>query len=312
MAQTVKQAFLKDIQEKLFAGAGFVKESVSHDQWVTNDVVNIPQSGALPDVVADRSTLPATIKQRTDDNKTYSLIEFSTDPIVLNDTELLRLSYNKRQSVISHHIAKMNDRIALQAMYQWASTGALLSAGGQIILTSDSTNADATANAPGATGNRNSIALADIAAAAGKLDDDDVPQDGRYMIIPAKMYWNHLLGHNQSIMSRDYNPDPEALKMGAVKKLYGINIIPRSYTTVYANAATPTLKAVGAATATTDCFGTVVYQRDQVAKALGSIKFFEQKDAPEYYGDIISAKVLFNATKLRTDAKGIATIVQDT
>jgi hypothetical protein len=100
--------------------------------------------------------------------------------------------------------------------------------------------------------------------------------------------------------------------MGVVKKLYGFNIILRSNVVVYADGATPTKKAVGAASATDDCYGMVGFQRDMVAKALGNIDVFQDNNNPTYYGDVLSALVMFGATQLREDGKGIVTIVQDT
>ncbi len=309
MGQVVKKVFLRDIQEELFAGVEFVKEAVSHDMWVSNDTVYIPQSGSNPAVVENRTVLPATITQRTDDEKSYSLNEYTTDPILLRDLEKIQLSYDKRKSIMAGSINALNDRLALQALYQWAGA-TLITSAGQIILTTDTTNKDAFANPPDATGNRDAIALEDIMKAASKLDDDEMPQEGRYLIMPSKMYWNHLVKNNTNILSRDYNPTGDFIS-GVVRKLFGFNIILRSYIAVYADAATPTLKAVGAATAATDCFSCVGFHKSAAARALGSIKFFEEKDSPTMFGDVLSAKVMFNATKMRTDGKGIVTIVQD-
>lgn len=309
MGQVVKKVFLRDIQNEIFAGVEFIKEAVSHDMWVNNDTVYIPQSGTNPAVVENRTILPAIIKQRTDTEKSYSLNEYTTDPILLRDLEKIQLSYDKRKSLMQGNIDALNDRIALQALYQWAGAN-LIASDGQIILTTDITNKDAHANPPGATGNRNAIALEDIMKAAAKLDDDEVPIEGRYLIMPSKMYWNHLVKNNPTIVSRDYNPKGDIIS-GIVRKLFGFNIILRSYTAAYADASTPTLKAVGAASAATDCFSCVGFHKSKVAKALGSIKFFEAKESPTMFGDVLSAKVMFNATKIRTDGKGIVTIVQD-
>jgi len=305
-----KEIWLSTIKEKLFAGVDFVRFSESHDAFVDNKTVHIPQAGALPDVSKNRSVFPATISQRTDTDNTYDLSEFTTDPILMRDIEELQVNYNKRQSILNHHIRTLNNRLALEALYNWAGTG-LTSASGQIILTTGT--GTSTIAPPGGTSAVKGVLLADIANAAAKLDEDDVPMENRYMVMPSKVYWNFVEVNKAQLLNLDYNKSltNQDIATGIVAKVYGFNIIPRSYTIVYADAATPTRKAVGAATATTDCWGIVGWQQDCVAKALGDIKIYVNEDQAAYYGSIFSAAVMFGCVQGRSDGKGIVTLVQD-
>lgn len=304
------EIWVQEIQDKLFAGNEFVNKATSHDAFVNYKTVHIPQAGTIPSVQKDRSSLPATISQRTDTDKNYNLSEFTTDPMLITNLEEIQTSYDKRQSVISHHVRKLGDRLGLEALYQWA--GATLAGdGGQIILTAG----DAVANIapPGATGSRLQMQLKEVADAAALLDDQDAPQEDRYLVVPSKMYWDFVEDNKTQLLNLDYNKSlsNEDIATGIVSKVYGFNIITRSYTAVYADAATPTLKAVGAATATTDQWGAVGFQSSMVARAMGSTEMFEDLRNPTYYGDVYSILQMFAATKMRTDGKGIVTIVQN-
>jgi hypothetical protein len=305
-----KEIWVKDIKDKLFAGVEFVKNSQSHDEFVDNLTVHIPQAGALPAVSKNRSVFPGTISQRTDTDNYYSLAEFTTDPILIRDLEAMQISYNKRQSILNHHIRTLNDRLGLEALYNWCGSG-LVTASGQIVLTTGT--GTTTIAPPGSTSSTKGILLADIATAASKLDEDDVPGENRFLVMPSKAYWNFVEVNKAQLLNLDYNKGLTNgdIANGIVAKVYKFNIITRSYTVVFADAATPTIKAVGAATATSDVWGMVGWQADCVAKALGDVKMYINEDQAAYYGTIISAAVNFGCVKGRSDAKGIVTIVQD-
>lgn len=301
--------FLNTIKEKLFAGAEFVKTAVSHDGFVNNKTVEIPQAGAIPAVQEDRSSLPATISQRTDDKQTYNLIEFTTDPILVKSKDKSELSYDVVSSILKQHMDKLNDRIALRALYNWAGAG-LLSASGQIIETTGTDTANIAP--PSGTGNRKGLTLLDVAEAAKKLDKDNVSDQNRYMVIPPDMYWNFVETYKAQLLNLDYNKNLTNgdIANGVVAKVYGFNMIKRSYTTVFDNETTPVKKAVGAAAAATDNWAAIGFQADEVCRALGSIDVFSELGKPDYYGDVYSALVRFNAEQMRTDGTGIVTVVQ--
>ena len=308
------EVWVRDIEEKLFAGNEFVKNSISHDAFVDNLTVHIPQAGTIPAVQKNRAVFPATITQRTDTDRTYNLAEYTTDPILIRDLEETQTSYPKRSSVMDHHIRKINDRLGLEALNVWAGTGVYSSTNttGQIVL---STGTAATSlRPPSSTLALKGVTLADMEVAAAKLSNDDVPIEGRYMVMPAFVYYNFVEANKATLLSLDFQGGRTAsdIAMGIVAKVYGWNIIVRSYTVVYTDGATPTKKAVGAAAAATDTWGCVGWQMDTVAKAKGAIKVYADNDKPEYYGSVISAKVDFAAAQLRDDAKGIVTIVLNT
>ncbi|MCK5632596.1 hypothetical protein KAH94_02525 [bacterium] len=205
---------------------------------------------------------------------------------------------------------KLNDRMALRAQYNWGGAGLVTAANGQIVET---TGADTASIAPPTgTGNRKGMLLKDVAIAAKKLDNDEMPRENRYLVIPPDMYWDFVTIEKASLLNLDYNKNLSNgdISNGVVAKVYGFNIVLRSHTLRYTNATTPVKVAVGGVGDATYNWGAVGFQGDEVSRALGSIEVLSQIDAPEYYGSIYSAIVRFNAEQLRSDGKGVVSIVQ--
>jgi len=302
-----KEIWIQDIEKAIFPASSFVRRSVNHDEYVSNKTVHIPQAGTIADVEKDRAVLPATVTQRTDTDRTYNLHEYTTGTMLITDLEEMQVNYNKRNDVLSQHSEKLMKRIGDETAVAWAGAG-LISAGGQIRLTTGT----ATANIapPSGTGNRDAVDLADLAACAAKLDADDMPMEGRYLLMPSTMYHNMLIENSAELLNSQYMNNGN-LPTGVVANIWGFNIIVRSNVVVYADAATPTIKAVGAAAAASDCFGAIGWHESAVCNALGQTKVFADSDNPAYYGSLFSAMVMHGATTLRTDGKGIVTLVQE-
>lgn len=294
-----KEIWVKDIQDTLFEGSEFIMAGSNHDAFVDNKTVHVPQSGAFPNIAKNRSSLPATITQRTDTDLTYNLAEFTTDPILITDIDELQTSYAKRQSVLGQHSGLLNQRMGDEVANVWAPAGAGVLR----------TTGNATADLPNgtATGTRNLITKADISKMAQKLDADKVPTNDRYLVLPVAMYYE--LFADDSIVRKDFGQAGNMLT-GVVNELYGFKIFKRATTVMYNNQATAVKKAIGSADASTDCLGAFAFQKQMVASALGSIKVFADEDKPEYYGSLFSALIMQGATVLRAGGVGVVGLAQ--
>lgn len=299
-----KEIWIADIQEQLFANNTFLKTiGLDHSQYIENKTVHIPQAGTAPSIKKNRSVLPASISQRTDTEVTYSMSEFTTDPMLITNLEELQISYNKRMSVLKSHIDKLSNVIANNTLYAWA--------GGQQVRTSGS--AVATALAPSATGTRKMITLDDLRQAAAKLDKQDIdPNDSRYLILPSDMYYQLIADSN---VSKYLEFGSATAATGKVPQLMGFNIIVRSSVVVFDNTGTPVIKTVDdsgvpSSPAATDNMAALAISSSYVSKALGSTKVFADEDKPEYYGSVFSALQMHGAAKMRTSGEGIVSIIQ--
>lgn len=299
-----KEIWINDIQENLYANNLFLGQvGLDHSAFVNFKTVHIPQAGARPSVTANRSTLPATIAARTDAEITYSMSEYTTDPLLLPNIDTLQLSYDKRMSLLSNSIATLSDTISNKTLYAWSPLLA------NSIRTSGT--AVATALAPSATGTRNSFTLADLRAAVRILDKSNFnPNEERFLILPADMYWQ-LMGDPGISQYLQLGQDTQI--NGKLPMLLGCRIVVRSSVNVYDTAGVIKATAdtgIPSAPAATDNYAALLISKSAASRALGDIKVFAQMDRPDYYGSIFSALVMHGATKIRTNGEGIVGIIQ--
>ncbi len=302
ITMAIQQEFwVNYIIDNLFKDDSFLTKCFDEsDSVLAGSVVHIPQAGAKPTVVKNRSSFPATVVQRTDTDITYALDVYTTDPTLITDAETKEISYNKIDSVLGEHMAALVESYSDQVMYKWAPTDAA-----QIIATTGSLVA--TSLAPGATGTRKAFLKADLKKAQTIMNKQNIPKADRYAIFPTDMLAE--LMDDTDLMKRDgvYGNEVD-LKNGIVLKLYGFNIMERSDTTVYTTGNVP--KAPGAATAVTDHCAVICWHKNAVAKALGATKFFETVGDATMYGDVYSAQVKLGGRKRRTAGAGVVAIVQ--
>lgn len=305
-----KEIWISDIESNLYANNAFLNVIGKDDSaYVSYKTVHLPQAGSKPTVVIDRASLPAAITQRTDADLTYNLKEFTTNPILIQDTEAVQVSYNKRQDVLSDHIKQLSSSVANNALYSWAASGS-----GRIVRTSGS--AVSGALAPSATSTRKAITLQDLQDARTILASDDINQDEEfYLVMPASMYWSQFVGIDKISKFLEFGANTPVLPTGVVNRILGMNIVIRSSVVVYDNTGTPVIKSTGSdglpsSPATSDNMGCILTSKYAVRKATGSVSVFDNMGDPTFYGDVFSALVLHGAAKARTNQEGIVSIVQ--
>ena len=304
----IKEIWVSDVQEALNRNADFLPYSVDHSAYIAFGTVHVPQSGSNPTVVKNPATFPLAISERTDTDRTYALNQFALEPTLISNLDELQISYDKRQSVLGQQITTLTQRIGDEVAISWSATGA-----SNIVGTTGS--AVATSLAPGATGTRKAVTLADIAALANKLDKDNVPRQNRKLLMSTDMFWE--LFQISDVIRASYNGfqnQPNVLANGIVAMLYGFEIMMRPVVSVYANSTTSP-KAFGAATATTDNLACIAFHSTTVARALGSMTPLYDSGSngngkPEYLGSIFNMEVMLGSAILRADMKGVAALVQ--
>lgn len=297
MAGVKTEVWARDIAKNLFKSNAFIMRSRDESQYVNNDIVHKPQSGAAPTVVKNRTTIPATPSQRADTTVDYPLSSFSSNPTVIRDIEEKETSYNKRMDVLEDHISAIEEVACDDILGTWAATDAA-----NIVRT---TGASRPAAANGATGNRKKLTLADILAAKTKMDADKIPQEGRVMLVPADMYAD-LLEIDEIVSAEKFGR--ANLPDGAVNRIFGFDVYLRAQALVYDNAATP---APVTAPAADNNSAVLCWHERFTCRAKGSVKVFVQEDAPEYFGSIFSAEAKAGGTPHYTNKRGIVSIVQD-
>jgi hypothetical protein len=298
-----KEIWQDHIEGNLFKNNEFLLASTDAGQYVLQGkVVHIPQAGATPTVVKNRTSVPATVVQRTDTDVTYALDEFTTDPILIPNAETFELSYNKRESVLSEYESSLRQTVADNLLIDWSPTGST----GLVVRTTGVSTATTLA---GTTGNRKKFTVNDLKNAQLQLNKQNIPMEGRYALISADMF-QQLTDDMSATQYRDFSAAYD-VKDGVLGRLFGFNIMMRGSVVTYTNDSAPVVNPYGATAAVTDNDGVLCWQISAVERALGQIKFFERIGDPTFYGDVYSVSVRMGARIRRSDAKGLVAIVQD-
>ena len=267
---------------------------------LAGSVVHIPQAGAKPTVVKNRSTFPASVVHRSDTDITYVLDVYTTDPTLITNAESHEISYDKIGSVISEHADSLAEAYADDLLFKWAPT-----VSDNIIFTTGT--AAATALAPSATGTRLAFVKADLKRAQKLMNNQKIPKQDRVALFPTDLL--SQLQDDADLLKRDGVQGGEMnLKDGVIMRLYGFDIMERSDTTLYDNSNAP--KAPTAAGASTDNMAVICWQKNAVAKAMGDKKFYELIGNPQMYGDTYSAEIKLGGRKRRESGHGVIAIVQ--
>ena len=292
-----KEIWIKSIVDGLWPDGSFMSKAVNDDQYVSNKTVHIPNAGSASKVVMDRTTLPATSSKRTDAEITYDLHEFTTDPVLIQFTEELQLSYNKRESVIKEDRANLVNFIEEYMLQQWApDTDKIISTTGASVL----------AHTDKASGNRASLTTDDVLVLMAKFNSEDIPQEGRYLLLDAFMYQQLIKSMSQNEMA-SFQACAD-LKNGVMGKFGSFNVMMRSTVLRYATGGS--IKKKSDTGAATDNAAGLAWYEGAVSRSKGEVKMFSSTDDPGYYGDIYSFLVNAGGSKRRTDKKGVWVIRQ--
>jgi hypothetical protein len=295
------EIWVKYIIERLFKDSQFLQHAASDDDYVLQGkIVHIPQPGAKPVVVKNRSAFPAATVQRTDTEINYSLDTYTTDPTHIPFAEKSELSYDKMDSVFGDHMAVLSELVADDMLIKWATnaTDIVRTTGGPAVGTVPGVN--------GQTTTRKGFHHKDLQKVMILMNTKNVRKDGRKVLIDDNMFdffYDSLSDNAQRLFSEYVDA-----KNGIVGRLHGFDIMTRS--SVLAASSADVLNALGAAIGATDNLISLAWQKDTVARALGNVEMFQDVKNPLYYGDIYSALVKMGGRVRRADAAGIVKITQ--
>lgn len=294
-----REVWLGHIIDNLFSDNSPITKSIDLTAFVQGKTCHIPNAGLLPGVVQNRIEFPGTVKKRADTVSSFSLISFTTDPMLIPDNEQVQLSYDKRESVLSASKMQLQEAITDAILKQW------LAEKGTDINTS---GAATPAHTPSATGNRKKLTRQDIRAAMTQMNKDNVPSGDRYLLLDAEMY-DQLMEDLSETDKRMFDASANA-QSGVLGNLFGFSIMMRAKVGVAATGGAQ--KELSAAGAATDLATALAWHKGSVCRANGEPKAFMSEKDPQYYGDIMSFEALAAGSKYRGDKKGIIRIIQAT
>jgi len=286
-----QQIWRNFVAEQLIKNNEFLKyvKPVSQVNILNGRTVNVPQAGALPTVTVGDTAFPNSISERTDTVATYDLTPFRTDPVLIPNVDDIELSYDKTSSIFKATTDALSNAVGDYFFY-WLNYngGSTWVPGTDSVVTSGS---DGTNNSPVYTANRHKMCLADLMSTGYIMSRQGIPKNDRFAVLPSVMYYELMadLGvttNANSELVKGFNNNE-----GKLMNVAGFYVMDRS--TVALNTAVTTYTAVAPSVTVLNShsFVGICFQSEAVEWALGDVKMFEQKDAPDYYGSIYSGEV---------------------
>ena len=282
--------------ENLYPDNSFASKSVDDSAFVSAHKVIIPNAGAPSKVQKNRTVKPASVNQRTDNDLEYEIDELTTDPIYIPNIDMVELSYDKRTSIISNDRAQLQNTAHENLLERWGK-GVPAS---NVLLTTGTTERNAHTSDT-ATGKRKRITKEDLLAIMTRMDADNVPAEGRYLLLDAYMYADLLADLSESDKWMFQNS--ANMQTGVLGNLYGLNIMKRSK--VLRVKTDKTLLPWGEEAIAGELAAALAWHDKSVSRALGEVKMFDSTNNPMYYGDIYSFLLRTGGSVRRYDKKGI-------
>lgn len=295
-----QQIWLSSIVENLYPDNSFVAKSIDDSQYVNYKTVHIPNAGKPSKVHKNKRGKASNVGEREDFDLEYSIDTFRTEPIKIENAEVVELSYNKRESVLANDREEISRVAHINILERWANgSGAILKTTGEPIDAHTS---------PTAKGKRKAITRSDIKRLMTLFNKQEIPHEERYLLLDSDMY-DQLLEDMAESNKEKFFASGNAQE-GILGKLYSFNIMERSSVLRLKNDH-ETLLLEGELNEATECAGGLAWQKTCVSRAVGGAKMFGNVGDPEYYGDVYSFELRTGGSHRRYDKKGVALLVEE-
>lgn len=274
----LKQIFAAIILGLFYPDGSWLNELTSMDHMVENNIINLSQIGADPNVVKDNQTWPLTITKRTDSGIQLPLATFDTEPTFVTNVEEMETAYDKCQSVAMQHIQALRTKAALSAAYNIAP--ASYASGTPVLATTGSNRGD---------GNK-ALTYKDLLKLRTAFNKANYPMQGRVLLLSPE--------HEEDLLAEDADRYNRIMTTGQVAgfKVYTFN-------------GNPTYSTSGAKKNFGDNTGqpsSLAFLNSEVMRAMGTIEGEPEKRWADYRGWLLGFQMRFVAMPFRS--KGIAAI----
>jgi hypothetical protein len=238
--------------EALYSEFPFLDKMRDLSEYVNNDIINVREIGADPDVLINNNTYPIAVVERTDNNYPIGLDKYETVNTGINLKDSQRLNYDKVMSAISQHLSTLKQKTgekwthALGVMGSGANTPVLAATG-----------------ADRGNGTRR-LTTADVVRFATALDNLKVPSSDRVLILSAN--------HAEDLVLEDINRFKALsdLKTGKLVDMFGFEIGKSIHTPKYHKGTLAKL-AYGAAATANDTDASIMWHKNEAGFAKGSM-----------------------------------------
>ena len=173
MAGVYKELWTGEMFKMFRLDASWMSTIKSRDDLVNNNTIHMVDVGADPEVLINNTTYPIDINDRTDDDVPIGLDKFDTTNTSVSQDELYAISYDKFGSVVEQHKEALMDVKVTKAAHSIAPDKD--TADTPLVMTTGASN--------GAVEPRQRMTQKDLVAAKKRLDDLNVPQSDRVLVL---------------------------------------------------------------------------------------------------------------------------------
>lgn len=278
-AGIAKEIWTDILMEGFYPKDDFLSWSRDMSELVEYNTLNLAEAGADPNLLIDNAVYPIAAATRTDVPKTITLRTLDTDSTIVRNLEKKETAYNKMESVVRAHRNTLRKGAIQLAAHFWApqADGVFTPV---IVATGD------------LIGGRRRLQFEDILLLQAKFDIMDVdPASLAIMLNPL---------HKSDLMFQDMKLYKDVISSGSI---FGLKYFSNSQTPRF-NATTGTKVAFQAAPAGTDTQASVIWSKDEVMRADGSVDVFAKYNDPDQKGDVINFQKRFVALPFRSKVLG--------
>ena len=285
----LKEIWIARLIEKYYPVADWIYRAQDFSAWVTNNVINLGEIGADPNVLVNNSTYPVAFSARTDVPLALSVDYYDTEGTVIRNAEQVQLAYNKMDTVLRQHGNAIAAAQAKKAAWNFSPSA-----------NTTNTPVFSTNGYPKTTyaaGARLPFSLDMIINAEQTLDALNVPADGRILVLHTT--------HKADLLKQDVNlfKGFTDQKSGMIGHLYGFDIYVSTVNPTYNNT-TLVKNAYGAGAQGTDAICSFYFSAGEVFYAKGTTDMFYRLRDPEAKGDIVNFQQRFLALPIRSKYNG--------
>lgn len=288
MAGVNKEIWTSVIMEHFYPDGSWLNETVDMTEWVDFNTINLADAGLDPEVLVNNTSYPVPTMPRPDTPLTIELETYDTKNTVVRNVEAIEAAYPKMESVTRGHRNQLQLTAQKRGAYNIAPAGN--TANTPVILTTGEDDG---------TG-RKRLKGNDLLRLASAFDLQDFGPD--------RIWLAHAKHIEDLMLDKDLGDVLKAqvisLKTFGVAEMYGFKCYKWSKQPAYVRA-TLVKKAYGAAVTSADTdIVSVVYLKNEVMRADGTIDMFLREKDPEARGDIIGFQKRFKCMPIRAVGQG--------
>lgn len=269
-----REIWIPEIIEKFYPADSFLSYAKNLDAWVDNNKLNLQEAGVDPKVYIDNEQYPIPIAVRSDIPHEIVLKRFDTENTVHINAIEIEESAEKRQSVVEGHRNSLRQKFARLAAFNWAPAK-----DGEFTPVEATTGGK---NKPGYA----ALTYEDVLNMETRFDELEIPEDGRVLVL-SPQHATDLRLQDLNLYKTFYNE----------KKLFSFTVVRSSLNPKY-NGLTGQKLAWNAAVSATDALASLVYYKEAVGRARGTVDMYSRLSDPEYRGDVVGFNMRGVATPI--------------